>query len=499
MNKALKFLTIDDQALMIESSRRVSFAQGTEVIKQGNDSGRALYTICSGVARVEVNGMTVAHLGPGSILGEMTFLERSPASASVIAHTDLGVDAINSEYLHTLLASVPGFATRFYVSLATLISGRLRTASQLASSSSPGLQPGARGVQGRRRASFSPNAEYPDAIIQELDRVCAELDGMARQARPNSAEPVTLPDLPDQVASVCDRLHQLLIRASADHPEQAEQADALCGQIFRRTFPYLMASRINDHAHGKPHGYDGDGELLDLIRDGRAVGHGAFGTAVDRWVLQRPIFRALRQRGAWLMRSLGELTESWQGRAPVPVACVATGNAGDLLALLDHPRALDVTCLEMDPHSLQNTARRLQEHNTGPVRISLVHTNTLALGSGSDNTFLHRQKVIVAADVLNRYQDDGAAVGLLDWIHERLRPDGALIMGQIRPDHPDRAYLEHILQWHYHGRDRAAIERLFAASRFRSDSLTIEQHDDGVQMKIICQRVDEPADRRRHG
>jgi CRP-like cAMP-binding protein len=465
---------------MIESSRRVTFAQGTEVIQQGDDSARALYTICSGVARVEVNGMAIAHLGPGSLLGEMAFLDRSPASASVIAHTELGVDVIDSAHLQTLLASVPGFATRFYVSLATLISGRLRTASQVASRSHS-ARAGDRG-----QVSFAAITECPSAILDELDGVCAELAEEARQARSVSAAASAHTDLNDRVASACDRLHALLTRASADYPEQAE---IICGHVFRLTFPYLMASRINDHAYNKPYGYAGDGHLLDLLHDAGPVGHGAFGTAVDRWVLARPIFRALCRRGAWLLQSLNELTETWQGRTPVPVAYLANGNSRDLLALHDHPRALDVTCLEMDPHTLQDTVQRLQEH-TGQVRISLVHSNTLTLGRGRDNTFLHRQKVIIGADVLNRYEDDDDAVSLLDWIHERLRPDGAVVLGQLRPDHPDRTYLQHILHWKLRYRDRAAVERLFAASRFKNDSLTVEHHHDGVQMKAICRRLD---------
>jgi hypothetical protein len=69
-----------------------------------------------------------------------------------------------------------------------------------------------------------------------------------------------------------------------------------------------------------------------------------------------------------------------------------------------------------------------------------------------------------------------------------LRPDGVVVMGQLRPDHEDRAYLEHILEWHYRYRDPRDLERLFAASRFKDDALTIEQHEDGIQMRVIGRR-----------
>lgn len=486
MANTLKFLTIDDQALMIESSRRVAFPRGADVIKQGDDSGRALYTICSGVARVEVNGMAIAHLGPGALIGEMAFLERSPASASVVAHTVLGVDAIDSEHLHTLLASVPGFATRFYASLAALVSQRLRTASHLASSANPGLQLGS---PVRRQRSFAPSMACPDAILDQLDAVCTQLAETERQARTRQQDASAHRDLNDRVASACERLHKLVTDACAAHPEQAV---AIGGHIHRWAFPYLMTSRIHHHAITKPHGYDGDGELLDLLHENRPIGDGAFGAAVDSWVLARPFARALRERGAWLMQSLSEFTETWRSRMSVPVTYLATGDARDLLNLMDHPRALDVTCCEMDAQALQNVARQVQDQSER-VQVSFVQTNMLAIGRGSGHTFLHLQKIIIAGDILNRYSDDAAAIALLDWIHDRLRPDGAVIMGQFRPDHADRSFLEHLLQWQYCYRDCAAIERLFAASRFKHDLLSIERHEDGVQMRVVCRRRESHA------
>lgn len=483
MEKNLKFLTIDDQALMIESSLRVTFARGAEIIKQGDDSGRALYTISSGVARVEVDGVAIAHLGPGSLIGEMAFLERSPASASVVAHTEVGMDVIGSEHLHTLLASVPGFATRFYASLAALISSRLRTASQLAAGSRSGLHL----THARRlRGGFVRASDCPRELRDALAGSCAQLRELAERAgasASSSSELSASSELSERVATACQRVHDLLTDTVAAYPDQAER---IGGHMFRQLFPYLMTSRINQHAFTKPHGYGGDGELLELVCANRESGHGSLGAAVDRWVLDRPIARALRSRASWIARSVGELTADWRGRMPVPVTCLATGTAHDALALLDHERALEVTCLEMDPDALQRAARRYSA--SAEVRVSFLQANMLALGRGSGHTFLHLQKVIIASDVLNRYGDDSAAIGLLDWIHERLRPDGAVIVGQLHPDHPDRAYLEHILEWHYCYRDERALERLFAASRFKNDSLTIERHADGAQMRAICRR-----------
>jgi CRP-like cAMP-binding protein len=479
MEKIFKFLTIDDQSLMIESSRRVIVDRGTEFIRQGEDTGRSLYTICSGVARVEVNGVAIEYLGSGSLIGEMGFLERSPASESIFAHTNLGVDVIDAEHLHTLMASVPGFATRFYVSLATMVSKRLRTASQLVANSRPCLQ-----LARPRRVRTGPwlATECPDSVISEVARWCSEIANLSLRMRTGETAGS---ELAAQVARACDRLHGLLTSATTAYPEDAA---SIGGHVFRQAFPYFMASRVNEHAYTKPHGYAGDGELLELIRADCEAGYGAFGSAVDRWVLGRPIACALRVRGRWIMQSLREFVQQWKGGTPVPVTCLMTGTAVDVSILLGYERALDVTCLEMDSKALQDAARRCGGER-GEVQIGFLEaSNMLAIGRGSSHTFLRPQKAIIAPDILNRYDDDSAAVQMLDWVYEHLRPDGAVIMGQLCPDHPDRAYLEHILEWHYRYRDQQDLERLFAASRFKNDALTIERHEDGMQLKVICRR-----------
>ena len=131
MDHPLKYLTVDDRALMTEASTRVWFGHN-EVVIQQEQTRTALMTVCAGVARVETDGVPISLLGAGAIVGEMSFIGNTTASATVIADTYLGVDVIEGESLHNLIASVPGFATRFYNSIALLLSRRLKQSTRLA-------------------------------------------------------------------------------------------------------------------------------------------------------------------------------------------------------------------------------------------------------------------------------------------------------------------------------------------------------------------------------
>ena len=78
-------------------------------------------------ARIESSpGVKLALVGEGDICGEMSFLEGTIASASVIADTDVEVLAIQWTKLQQLFDLYPHLGSRFYRSLALNLSRRLR-------------------------------------------------------------------------------------------------------------------------------------------------------------------------------------------------------------------------------------------------------------------------------------------------------------------------------------------------------------------------------------
>lgn len=69
----------------------------------------------------------IASLSCGEMLGEISFVDSRPPSASVISVIDSMVLAISRDVLHAKLIGDPGFASRFYHAVATLLADRLRT------------------------------------------------------------------------------------------------------------------------------------------------------------------------------------------------------------------------------------------------------------------------------------------------------------------------------------------------------------------------------------
>jgi len=122
----MEYLTANDWALIADKSQRLAFSKDDVLIHAGRQP-RKVFVIMGGKARVEsAAGTKLAMIQEGEICGEMSFLEGSIASASVVADTALDTLAIEWTALQQLFELYPHLGSRFYRSLAVNLSRRLR-------------------------------------------------------------------------------------------------------------------------------------------------------------------------------------------------------------------------------------------------------------------------------------------------------------------------------------------------------------------------------------
>jgi len=124
--EGLIYLTANDWALVADKAIRVHFKKGDALVQRGKKAD-GVYLLLKGMARVQIPLQpTVRALGPGEICGEMSFLEDGPASANVIADSEVEAYHLDRPTLQSLFELFPHLASRFYRSLATNLSRRLR-------------------------------------------------------------------------------------------------------------------------------------------------------------------------------------------------------------------------------------------------------------------------------------------------------------------------------------------------------------------------------------
>ena len=118
----------DDIDWVLETAIRQEIAAGTVLIREGQPID-TLYILLEGALSVSVaatGDREIARLSSGEVVGEMSFIDTRPPSATVTAAQKSLVLSLTREQLATKLRQDVGFASRFYRALAIFLSNRLR-------------------------------------------------------------------------------------------------------------------------------------------------------------------------------------------------------------------------------------------------------------------------------------------------------------------------------------------------------------------------------------
>jgi extracellular factor (EF) 3-hydroxypalmitic acid methyl ester biosynthesis protein len=122
----LAYLTLNDWTLVADKANRVHFKKGDTLVQKGKRVN-GVFLLLKGTAKVQLPSPPSARkIGPGEICGEMSFLDDVPASANVIADEEIEAYHLDRPTLQSLFELFPHMGSRFYHSLATNLSHRLR-------------------------------------------------------------------------------------------------------------------------------------------------------------------------------------------------------------------------------------------------------------------------------------------------------------------------------------------------------------------------------------
>ena len=127
-------LTEEELKTLYQSVESQPFGAGEVIVREGALQG-TMYVITRGKVRIErlaADGpapdvpVVMAHLGLGMVFGEMSFLDRAPASATVVAETDVEVKGIGRAEIDRISSADGTFTSRFYHCLALTLVDKLR-------------------------------------------------------------------------------------------------------------------------------------------------------------------------------------------------------------------------------------------------------------------------------------------------------------------------------------------------------------------------------------
>jgi CRP-like cAMP-binding protein len=333
----LQALSAADWELLRMRMLRVSYRRGAVLMQEGVYR-RALLIVRSGSVRVERllegRAIVLAQLGAGEVLGDIGFAEDRPASASIVAQEACEVDAIEGDAMHELIGAEPGFAVRFYHSLAISLAQRVRAgdAARIAAAAGGHGERLPRSRTGNISVRQIP-AELSDALEGFERAMLASKQALRSGATPASEAA--------RVAAACDAVVTLL-RAYTRGESLVDigysdllafrdpgQIEAGLGDfVFRETYSTFMLSATMSRCHAKPRGFPDDVETMAAIHRDEAEGDDWLGPLIDRWFLSRPLCRSRRAGVQHLLSVLQEMAAAGAGAWPAwPAAARRSSSA----------------------------------------------------------------------------------------------------------------------------------------------------------------------------
>eukprot|EP00013_Stygamoeba_regulata_P009560 CAMPEP_0177682574 /NCGR_PEP_ID=MMETSP0447-20121125/31329_1 /TAXON_ID=0 /ORGANISM="Stygamoeba regulata, Strain BSH-02190019" /LENGTH=832 /DNA_ID=CAMNT_0019192081 /DNA_START=130 /DNA_END=2628 /DNA_ORIENTATION=+ len=124
-------LLAEDIEAMLRGAEVVTFRPGDYLITEGSEKHKLFY-ISNGQCHIEILRpeddcrVIIGNVGKHELLGDISFLMQTGASASVVADEEVIAYMIEGDHIHSLFSSTPGFAHRFFRYLATITSMRLK-------------------------------------------------------------------------------------------------------------------------------------------------------------------------------------------------------------------------------------------------------------------------------------------------------------------------------------------------------------------------------------
>ncbi|MEZ4317834.1 MAG: cyclic nucleotide-binding domain-containing protein [Myxococcota bacterium] len=440
----------DEQRLLFESTAEVLQVPRGELLLRRGEPGGDLFLVREGKLEAVESRATpeviLSVLVPGSVVGEMAFLDGSPRSADVRAAEDATVLRWAHHDLRSLLRREPVFAAAFYETVAQLASVRLRRLTHATVTPSRG---------------GSDDSGLGRALSEArhlADLVKSSLLSTETQLRIDPSDAGAEEALRDEFGNLRNRLNSLM-----DAWPEPSAREAITQQLQRELHPYLVRSTLADRCIRRPQGVVGTAETLSHVLVGRASGEGRLGEILDQWLLDSPTLVALRELTRVIPSAAAERLPVNRNRRVL----LLNAGTGSVIARLAHqldqaPTTITVVDPSRTALSFLDTDVVPLDHN---IDVVAVQENLSELAVGRMRHSYPQQDLVVVHGLLE-YMPDRLVVSLLTTCASLLNEHGAVVSAALS-ESADQHLLDRLLRWPTIRRSPDALARLHRAARFR--------------------------------
>ncbi len=481
MTAGLDVLTdLEDRDIvwLLDNGEERQVIANTALYREGEPSSEIIIVLegLLGVFVSSVPNQQVGALGPGEILGDISFLTNSEATATVQAVENSLLLCIPSSTLRDALASDSAFASRVYRALAVANTKRLRAREQFYARQI-GVETESDRQDSETWTQLQPKIEGFKALLQEADKAAIANSGEVPE------------DLSVKVCAAFPQFSHDLQNAIGDECGLHESArEAIGARVQREALPYLLLTETAERLYSKPRGYAGDFKSIDQIYDNVARGSSRLGTLLDRAFLDQVAARAVRNRRGLLTKRIDAHLAASPDR-PVRITVMACGPARevfDAFEKLEDKSRLEVTLIDIDQQALEQVRGDIERLGLSE-QVHAMHGNLVYLAMGRQKIEIPPQDLMYSIGLID-YFNDKLVRKLASWAHSCLRDGGELILGNFHPNNPDKALMDYVFEWRLIHRTEDEMHALFESSAFGRRCTSIEFEDAGINLFAACSK-----------
>ncbi len=448
--------------------------QSGDIIIQGGKKVEALYFLIEGLIKVHPGNQpakTIAIIGPGQLIGEMSFVERVPASVSVSVVERAMLLKIPFTTIEEKMLLDVEFRADFQNALMKLLSARLRATS------------GKLNTFKHSEQIFEKSENV--ALFQAVEEVKSCLF-KANEYEIKKQQGDFLANAPATAKSI-EQLYQIMDETIGDFAEGSqEEKDAIGYKMQQELAPYFLMSNFLKRSYTKPRGYAGDYKTIADTYDDIAKGSGRTGELLDRIALDSPAAVAVKNRRGLLAKEIYKTVQ----HAPSDITHITTFACGPAQELFDvyeniqKPENLKADLIDIDLKALAFVSDKI-ENQTFVKNVKLHHENLIYLALGRKAINLAPQDLVYSIGLID-YFNDQLVVKLINYAHKILKPGGRIILGNFHTSNPMKALMDYILDWRLIHRSEEDMHRLFMASDFGKGCSEIIYEAQGINMFASC-------------
>jgi CRP-like cAMP-binding protein/SAM-dependent methyltransferase len=458
----------------ILASAELKTVLANSVLVREDDPCETIFFVADGLLEVyffagPTNQVKIGQLGPGEVIGEISWLGRRPVSASVRAVETSSVIALSTAVLERKLAEDPRFAARFLRGVATLTVERLRKTTSQVRRSELAAAPRPTATSGAESSSVLHKISEFKTLVAAADKRAIENNGT----------------IPDDYAQQIREMFAAIERGTG--PQGMKNAAGIAEVLQAELLPFIQLTATGDRYYSKPRGYAGDYQTIEMIYNNTPAGVGRVGPLLDSCMLNLAAAKAIRNRRRLLATEI--LSSFRAAEKELHVASLACGPARevfDVFERADDSERLHVSCVDIDREALAHVGARCEKEKLSD-RVRTFHGNLIYLATGRQQLDLAPQDLIYSIGLVDSFSDE-LVIELINWIYDKLRPGGRVILGNFHPRNPTRGLMDHVLDWRLTYREEGDMDRLYTSSKFGRPSSRIVFEEEGVNLFAECRK-----------